>query len=265
MSSKMLGVGLVGLAIILPVAVARGQERPTAEPARIAAVPVFNPVEGRIVVLSSRPDGTRIEKGEIICELDASELKDRLVSEELAERGLEAEVRAAGLAREVAALSLNEYKDGRFVHDVVTAEAEIRGAESALANAEDSLDWTRRMFDKGYVSMATKTSEELSFKKARFAVEEAQSKRKVLIDHTKNRTMKDLLGAVETARARELRSQAELERQRSAIKRLQGQIHRAKVSAPIAGRIRYASPIGAGAVLRDGRLICRIVPEDEGK
>lgn len=265
MSSKMLGVGLVGLAITLAVAVASAQERQTAMPSERDAVQVFNPVEGRVVILSSRPDGARVEKGEMICELDASELQGRLASAELAVRGTEAEVRGAALAREVAAMAVNEYKDGRFVDELQAAEANIRVAEINLAHAEDTVDWTRRMFDKGYVSHATKVAEELALKKARFALEEGQTQRKVLIDHTRSKTIKALLGAVETARARELREQARLERERSTLKRLDRQIGRCKVTAPVAGRVKYPSPIGAGAVLRDGQLLCRIVPDGEAK
>jgi multidrug resistance efflux pump len=261
----MLCSGVAGVPIILAVAMASAQERQTAVPAEREGVQIFNPVAGRIVVVSSRPDGARVEKGEVICELDSAELQDRLASDQVALQGTEAEVRGASLAREVAVMALNEYKEGLFIRDLVTAEADIKLAESNLAHAEDSLDWTRRMFDKGYVSMATKASEELTFKKARFAIEEAQNKRKVLIDYTKNRTVKALLGAVETARARELREQSVLERQRAALKRLDSQIRRCKVAAPVVGRVRYASPIGAGAVLRDGQLLCRIVPEGEAR
>lgn len=265
MSSKMLCIGVGGLPIVLAVAMASAQERPTTVPAEPEGIQVFNPVEGRIVVLSSQPDGARVEKGEVICELDSSELKDRLASEELALRGTEAGVRGASLAREVAVMALNDYREGLFLHDLQTVEGDIKLAESELARAEDTVDWTRRMFDKGYVSLAAKNSEELALKKARFAIEDAQSKRKVLIDYTKNKTIKALLGAVETARARELRDQSTLERKRSALKRLDNQVRRCKVTAPIAGRIRYASPIGAGAVLRDGQLLCRIVSEGDAK
>ena len=102
-----------------------------------------------------------------------------------------------------------------------------------------------------------------ALKEARFALEQAQSKRKVLIDYTKNKTIKALLGAVETARARELAKQAVLERERSAFRRLRDQIGRCKVTAPIGGLVRYAAPIAAGAVIRDGQVLFRIEPDGE--
>jgi HlyD family secretion protein len=254
---KRLGV-LAASAALVACAVGWAQARSAGRAAGRGAVDVYNPVEGRATVISSQPGGARVEKGEIVCELDPSELQDRLASEELAIRASEADVEAAKLAREVAVMALTEYKEGLFVQDLQAAAAEIMLSESNLARAEDTVDWVRTMFNKGYVSMATKVSEELALKKARLSLEQAQSKRKVLIDHTKNKTIKALLGAVETARARELRKQAVLERERSAVKNLASQIRRCKVTARVGGLVHYGAPLGAGAVVRDGQLLFRI-------
>ncbi len=63
------------------------------------------------------------------------------------------------------------------------------------------------MFGKGYVSVAQKVSEELSLKKAEFALEQAQTKRKVLLDYTKGKTIKELSSLLEMARSVELDKQ----------------------------------------------------------
>jgi multidrug resistance efflux pump len=220
-----------------------------------ADVFAFNPVEGRITVLSSLADGARVEKGAVVCELDAAELQDRLSIQKIAIASADADALNARLAREVAEIALVEYKQGIFVQELATVEGGIKLAESDLLRAEDILEWTRRMFDKGYVSVAEKVSEELKFKKTQFALEQAQSKRQVLIKHTKGKTIKELTRAIEAARANELARQAALERERSALKRLGNQIERCKVVAPVGGRVRYPAPMGTGAVLRDGQVI----------
>jgi HlyD family secretion protein len=117
------------------------------------------------------------------------------------------------------------------------------------------------MFTKGYSSLAEKISEELALKHARFALEEAQSQKKVLLDYSRARTTKALTGAIESARARELAAQAVLERERSLQKKLADQIGRCKVTAPAAGRVEYAAPFGAGAVAHDGQLIFGVVTD----
>jgi multidrug resistance efflux pump len=259
MPSKWRRLGLLtGGAILLATAFAWAQDRRTGARAEADRVNVFNSVEGRAVVVASRPEGARVEEGEIVCELDPTELKDRLAAQQLATRGAQADVHGTRLAREVAALAVLEYKDGTFTRDFVTAQGQIKLAESNLSRAEDNLDWCRRMFEKGYVSMAEKTKDELALKTARFALEQAQLELKVLVDYSKDRTIKELTGAVETARARELAKQADLEMARLAERRLSDQIARCKVAAPARGRVEYPAPIGPGAVIRDGQLLFRL-------
>ncbi len=116
MSSNVKRLGLLaGLPALLAGAIVLAQDRPAGEPAGQARVDVFNPVEGRMVVLTSRPDGSRVAKGDIVCELDSTELKERLATQELVVRGAEADVHGARIAREVAALAVTEYKEGTFV------------------------------------------------------------------------------------------------------------------------------------------------------
>ncbi len=49
---------------------------------------------------------------------------------------------------------------------------------------------------------------DLTIKKARFALEQAKSKRKVLVDFTKEKTIKELQSEVEFARSQELSKKA---------------------------------------------------------
>jgi HlyD family secretion protein len=266
MSSKLMRLGaLVGSAALLAGAIAWAQDRNGGRAAGrgSADIFVFNPVEGRITVLSSQPDGARVEKGVVVCELDATDLQDRLISQRITIASAEADVQNARLAREVAEIAVVEYKEGIFLQEHVTVAGEIKLAESDLIRAEETLEWSRRMFEKGYQSLAAKIADELRFKKAQFALEQAQSKRKVLVDYTKGKTIKELTGAVETARARELAKQAALEQERSAVKRLGIQIQHCKVVAPVGGRVHYGAPMGAGAVLHDGQAIFRIEPDGE--
>jgi HlyD family secretion protein len=260
MSSNFTRLGLLAVsAVLLAGMIAWAQDRQVAEPTGQDSTEVFNVVEGRTVVITSVREGTHVEKGDVVCELDPSELRDRLATAEIVVRGAEADVHAARIGREVAVMTLNEYKDGTFRQEVASTEGEIKLAEAKLAMAEDHLDWSRRMFNKGYSSKSELVSDELALKHARFALEEGQSKKKVLIDYSNARTIKALTGAVESARAGELAKQAGLERERSIQKRLKDQIDRCKVTSPAAGRVTYGVPMGAGAVVHDGQLLYRVV------
>jgi multidrug resistance efflux pump len=262
MVSNRMRIGfLISCTALVAVSIAAAQDRKVGELGGQGVVAVFNSVEGRTTVLSIRPEGARVEKGEIVCELDPTEWRDRIAGQELVVQGALADVQGARLAREVVLIALNEYKEGSFAQDKATAEGEIKLGESNLARQEDNVAWTRRMFEKGFVSLAEKVAAERSLQKARFDLEQAHGKLKLLLEYTKGKTIKALMGQVETARARELAKQAALERAQADRKRLDEQIRRCKVAAPAGGRVQYAAPMGVGAVVHDGQLLLRIVAD----
>jgi hypothetical protein len=263
MSSTFARVGLLGgLAVVFSGLIAGAQDRAGVEPGGQKVLIVFNSVEGRTTVITSVPDGTRLEKGEMVCELDPSPLRDRLAVQEIVVQGVDTDVQAARIAREVAIMKVQEYTNGLFIQELASAEGEIKLAEAKLAGAEDHIAWSERMYAKGYyTSKAELTADQLALKHARFAVEVGQSKKQVLIDHAKPRKLKELLGAVEAARACELVKQAAAERERLALKRIREQIGCCKVMAPGKGRIQYTAPIGPGAVVHDGQLICHVIAD----
>ena len=214
MSSYVIGLGMgLGLAILLTSAIGLAQDRPAAQPAVQGHVDVFNSIQGRMVVMSSRSDGAPVEKGDIVCELDPRELKDRLATQDIVVRAAEFDLESAAMAREATGMRIVEYVEGQLKNVLATIAGEIKVAEANLSIAEDQLDWARRMFDKGYVSLAEKVTNELQLKEARFGLEATQSRKKVLLDYTKERTLKQLRSEAAAAMARELAVQAALERE----------------------------------------------------
>jgi HlyD family secretion protein len=198
-------------------------------------------VEGQTTIIMIKPEGTPVKKGELVCQLDSASLNDQLVNQQITTKSAEANHENAKLTREVAEIAVVEYVEGIFVQDFATVEGEIKLAESDLSRSEDRLDWAQRMYNKGYVSMATKVSEELTLKKARFALEQAQSKKKVLIDYTKHKTIKELQSEVEKARSDELAKKATFALEDSKEKKLEKQIAACKILAPADGLVVYAN------------------------
>jgi HlyD family secretion protein len=198
-------------------------------------------VEGQTTIIFILPEGQRVKKGELVCELDSASLRDQLVNQQITTKSSAAAYENAKLTREVAEIAVKEYVEGIYVQDMQTVEGEIKLAESDLSRSEDRLDWARRMFDKGYVSLATKNSEELTLKKARFALEQAQSKKKVLTEYTKPKTIKELQSEVEKTRSDELAKKATMELENTKEKKLEKQIAACKITAPSEGLVVYAN------------------------
>ncbi len=182
-----------------------------------------------------------MSKGQLVCELDSAALKDQLTNQVIATRGADAAYQNARLTREVAEIAVTEYVEGVFKQDLETAKGEIALAESDLARAEDRVEWSNRMFEKGYVSKAQKIADALALQRAKFALEQAQSKRSVLEEYTKKKTTKELESEVEKTRADELAKEQTWSLEKSKQAKLEKQIVNCKLYAPGDGLVVYAN------------------------
>ena len=125
-----------------------------------------------------------------------------------------------------------EYVEGIFKQDLATVEGEIKLAESDLSRSEDRLDWARACTTRAMSRRRPAVSEELTLKKARFALEQAESKKKVLVDYTKGEDDQGAQSEVEKARSDELAKKATWELEVSKEKKLERQIAACEIMAP---------------------------------
>ena len=201
-------------------------------------------VEGTTTIITIKPEGTRVKKGETVCQLDSAALNDQLTNQRITTKSASASWTNATLTREVAEIAVVEYEEGVYKQDFATVRGEIKLAESDLSRAEDRLDWARRMYEKGYVSLASKNSEEFTLKKTRFALEQAEGKLKVLVDYTRGKTIKELKSEVEKAHSDELAKKATWDLESSKEKKLERQIAACEIKASSDGLVVYANDPG---------------------
>jgi HlyD family secretion protein len=154
----------------------------------------------------------------------ASTPQPTLRAQQLATRKAKAHFEIARQTSELAKIAVEEYEELKFPRDLATVEGEIKLAESDLSRSEDRAEWAKRMFEKKHVSPAVKVSEELSLKKARFALEQAQSVKSVLVKYTKDKTIKELESEVEKARSDELAKHATWELEKGKEMKLEREI-----------------------------------------
>ena len=210
---------------------------------------VYCKVEGTgTTIISIVPEGKSVKKGELVCELDSAALKDQLTNQVITTKGAEAAYQNAKLTREVAEIGVIEYLEGIYKQDHATAEGEIKLAEADLKRAEDRLDWSDKMVEKGYVSIGQNISDKLTLQRAKFTIEQAQTKLNVLEKYTKDKTTKELKSEVEKARSDELAKQATWELEKSKEEKLIRQIANCKILAPDDGLVVYANDPGRGGM-----------------
>jgi multidrug resistance efflux pump len=223
---------------------------------------VFNPVEGRATVVSCKREGEIVKKGEVVCELDPGPLNDRLAHLSIKIRVAQTAYRNATLTREAAELAVDEYLEGGYKQELMIAEGETSLAQAQLKRAEDRMEWSDRMLQKGYISQAENIRDKLKLQRAQIGLEQAETKKTVLEKYTKAKTVSVLKSAVERTREDEAVKEAVYKQEQATRAGLLRQVERCKVVAPATGVIRYTRPFGVGAVLRDGELLYRLVPRE---
>jgi hypothetical protein len=238
------------------------QEPPGRTQKTLGPEKVFSRLDSQATILKVAPDGTRVKKGDQICELDSAALRDRLVNQRITTKAAEANVLNAKLDREVAEIAVTEYLEGDYAGQQLEIRGEIKIAEAELALAQDELNGARSI---NTLSGRQLRRLELNELRARSALEKAQHRLKVLLQFTKNRRVKELRTAVERAHSTELAKQATWELEKAKEAKLERQIALCTIIAPIDGTLRYTSltPIEEGAIVGVRQLLFRILPEDQ--
>jgi len=133
-------------------------------------------------------------------------------------RKAEAEYYNSRLAREIAEIEIQQYVECIFPQELANANAEIKRAESDLKRAENRLDWLKNNSYKGF-PRSPRTTDELGAKKARFAREQALSKKLVLTEYAKTKRTRELNAEADKARSVELAKKRawELEKSKQSV------------------------------------------------
>jgi hypothetical protein len=164
---------------------------------------------------------------------------------------VEAEYQDRKVQREIAEIAVREYTEGVYVQDRQTVQGEIQLAKSDLVRTEDRFDLMKRAFGQGEITLAQKVSEELAVQRARFTLEQAQSKLKVLEEYKKPKTLSELKARVAKARAEELSKQQAWELAKEKERKLtarSAQLHSRLTETHIAALLAEAASLQAKVV-----------------
>ena len=234
-------------------------------------------VEGMSTVLSLIDEGQVVEEGDVLVELDTSELQDRLVDAEIAvenaraarvraEEALavarnqaEADARQAELDLAFAEGDVTKYVEGEYPKERMEATNAITIAEEEHERAKEKHDGSRRLFDESFISETELKADRLAMSRSALALALARENLKLLEKYTHVRKMQELESAVDQKRmaldrARrkakadvvqaeaDLRAaEAQLDREGSRVGKLEAQIAKGTIRAPRRGLVVYAT------------------------
>lgn len=234
-----------------------------------ANVEVKCEVAGGATILWIVPDGTVVEKGDKIVELDPAAITEQLnLQKSVYEKALATKIQSEqNLA--AAEIAVREYREGLYLQSLQTAEAQIQIAQQNLSSAQNTLEFTEKMVRKGFATALQVEADKAAVERAQLDLEAAETAKRVLEDFTYEKTDKQLVAASEAAAAQLRADTATLTNEEVHLRHLEAQLTRCVLYSPASGMVIYAnddrsrwgSPdpdIYEGAVVRERQAIVRL-------
>lgn len=249
---------------------------------------ITNQLEGRTSIIYLIPEGTRVKKGELLVQLDASTMQDQRIDQDIKVRNAEAtyvnanenmaivenqaqsDVEVAELTLEFAGQDLKKYTEGEYPNQLAKADSDIQLAEEDLTRALEKVDWSRRLHEEKYLSKTELQADELAYSRAEVNLQVARRDRELLEKYTYERQIAQLESDVRQAemalertrakaRANVVQAKAELlareqeyNRQKDKLDKIDDQLSKARIYAPADGMVIYATSARRGG-WRDNR------------
>ncbi len=240
---------------------------------------VRSEVEGGRNIIQLVDEGTMVEAGDLLVELDSSSLEEqrleqeaRLLNSEAAviqsreslevvRNQAEADVARAELDLRFARMALDQYESGEYPQQLQQAEASITIAEEELRRARDQLEWSRTLETDGYITRSELEADELALKRRELDLTLARGKRDLLTAFTHVQALEKLKSDIQQAemalervrrraRADVIRAEADLRtkesdlrHQKNRLARLEDQIAKCRIVAPSSGMVIYATSV----------------------
>ncbi len=234
-------------------------------------------VEGSTSLLWLIEEGITVKEGELLIELDGSQLQDNLVDQQIkvqnneakfirarenlavAKNQAQSDIDKAELEMRFALLDLQKYLEGEYPKELLEAESQITVAREELQRAEDTLKWSNILFKEKYISQTELQADELAANKARLDLELAEESLKLLGNFTNKRKVDELESNVKQTKMANERvkrkasadivqaeadlwaSESEFNREKGKLDKLKDQIEKTKIYAPGDGLVIYAT------------------------
>lgn len=244
----------------------------------IDEVTVRSEVPGSNRILSLVEEGSIVEAGDLLIELDSAEIEDDLSEAEIdyqdsvgeatdREEQLETvrSENAIGLSDvqlelEFAKQDLLKYREGEWPQALKKAESAITLATEELRRAEDRLEGTERLEKKGYATSAELAADQLVVQRRQVELESAREDLRLLTEFDQPQQLRKLEANVDNAEIRLERTrrqnESQLEKARSRLvsaretlklreqklAELREALENTEIRAPQAGLVVYEKP-----------------------
>ncbi len=216
---------------------------------------VRSEVEGQTTIVSLKVDGTQVKKGDLVCELDGSALRDQLTNQIITTRQAESTLQNATKNLEVAKMTLNEYLVGTFPRTMSDYKSNLVLAETNLQQAVEKFLWSRDMVSRNLLPETTNKADGNGKLNAEIKVSSARNQMRVLETFTRQKQLITLQAAIDKGTIDVEASRAGLERERQKLAKLERLVASCKLYAPGDGLVVYGKEDGGGRPGQEAKII----------
>ena len=227
---------------------------------------------GGVQIIWVIEEGTQVQKGDKLVELDTTTLEDSLQQQQLIMNRASSTKISADAAVRRAEIARQEYLEGTFKQNEQLIESNILIAKQNLSTALDKAAFSERLAAKGFVTQQQLQADRFAVKRANLDMSLKENELRTLRDITKQKMLVGFDADIETAKASmqaEEKNYIEEEKQLNEIKQ---QIENCMVYAPDDGQVVYANQqssrggsefiVEAGATVRERQSIIKL-PDPE--
>ncbi|HEV3343146.1 MAG TPA: efflux RND transporter periplasmic adaptor subunit [Pirellulales bacterium] len=246
--------------------VERGEVESSANVDVVCEVQSQNAEGVRIIEIAS--EGTLVKTGDFLVKLDDAVLRTDRAKQLIDVNTSEAALAEAQNNLEALRIAKREYEEGTFKQEDAKLESELLVAEENIRRAESCLKYSRKMLARGYIDRAKFEADEFAVAKYGKELEVAQIKLEVLRNFTKVKTLKEHETKIKTAETKVNSERAKNEVEREKLARIEKQLEKCTIKAPIDGQVVYAemerwrsngdSAIRPGTRVREQQVIIRL-------
>ena len=193
------------------------------------AVKLRSEIERGTTILYLIDEGSQVEPGDLVCELDVSELEDRQVEQEITVNRAKASVTKAEeqyaiqeiqnrtdtaqaeLQLRFAKMDLEKYvgREGATIgdedlvlsewqHELQKLDETILLREQELTQSERDLEFTRELVSRDFAAQQELVDDEIAFERARVALGQARREKALTMEYNYERTLQELQEEIET-------------------------------------------------------------------
>ncbi|MBI3466782.1 MAG: HlyD family efflux transporter periplasmic adaptor subunit, partial [Planctomycetes bacterium] len=225
---------------------------------------------GGTTILSIIDEGTLVKKGDVMVELDASNLEDGKQTQTIALETAESALAKAKADYETAVKAVEEYEKGTAIQDEKTHSADLTVAQENLKRAQESAKYTDTLYRRGFVNKEELEAAQFAVTNAELTLDKAQTALNNFRNVTKSKMLTQLHGDV-ASKERALRAEeTKVEQETSRLQKIDAQLTKTKIYAKADGMVVYyrqanrwgsqEDQIQEGAVVRERQKII-ILPD----